>query len=136
MVGADTAGQVGPGRYHLLPQSLCRLEQRLITELCIQVGNASQQIELAHGMTGHGGGFTYRGVVLPVLGTESTRSEQPMASLVDEVLGCVQVGGLAGFSVALDQRRLDLWVAVDPVDLILPGTEGAHDEIREAPRHV
>ena len=59
-----------------------------------------------------------------------------MASLVDEVLGCVQVGRLAGFSVELDQRRLDLRVAVDPVDLTLARTEGAHDEVREAPRHV
>jgi hypothetical protein len=61
MVRADTAGQVGPGRYHLLPQSLCRLEERLVTEFCIQVGNASQQIELAHGMTSYGGGLPHRG---------------------------------------------------------------------------
>ena len=34
-------------------------------------------------------------------------------------LAVSRIGGLPGFSVELDQRRLDLQVAVDPVDLTL-----------------
>jgi hypothetical protein len=57
---------------------------------------------------------------------EPAGSEQAVPPSVDEVLSGVQVGPLVGLAVELDQRGLDLRVAVDPVDLALSGAEGAH----------
>lgn len=64
-------------------------------------------------MPHHGGLFPHRHVVLPVRRPEVPRAYDAVASHVDELLCEIKVAAVAGMPVQLDQRGLDLRVAVD-----------------------
>ena len=109
------------------------LQERLVAVLEVQVGDSRGEIELAHGMPDRLGRLADRQVVLEVLRAESPagRMPRPRRSICGS--RSAQVGPLAGVAVELDQRGLDLGVAVEERPAAI--AEGADDQVGE-PRAI
>ena len=75
-------------------------------------------------------------MILPVVPTEAAVTEQPVPVPVDEVGSCREVALVTGLAVELDQRRLDLGVAADAVDLPRFAPEAVHHQVGESPGHL
>jgi hypothetical protein len=136
VAAAHPAGQVRPGRHQVLPAPPHGGQQGVVVELDGHVDGAAVEVELPHGVAGHGGGLPDRFVVLPVGGAEASLAQQPPAPQVEHAGGQAQEAPVAGDPGQLDQRHLDTGVPVDPVaarrpELLVDPVGGPHGDGQE-----
>jgi hypothetical protein len=111
--GADTAGDVELALDHVLPLSRQCLQQQGLTRLEVEVGGAGGEVECADGVALDRGRLTHRHAILERgRAVVAVLPDPAAAPLVEEERGQVEMAPLAGLAVQLDQRHLDLRMAV------------------------
>ena len=84
----------------------------MVAALDRDVDRAAEQVQLPHGVPGGVRPRAQRLVVLEVAGAETVRTQPAVPAPVHLGRGQVEVGTLSGEPVELDQRGLDLGMAV------------------------
>ena len=112
---ADATGEVCTRRAHVVPAPFDGLQQPRIAGLDGDIDGSAVEIDLPHGVPGHGRRVAHRLAVLPVAGAVTSLPQQPLAALLQQVAGEREVALIAGHAVELDEGHLDLGVTVDPV---------------------
>ena len=132
VVRAHAPGEVGPAGQRRERLGHDRPEQLVVAGLQGEVGRAGGEVESADGVTGHHRGLADGLVVLVVLRAELDVAQDAVAPPVDEPTRTVEVAALPGEPVELDERDLDLGVAVDALDAVR--SERLADVVRVADR--
>ena len=130
--GADAAGDVELALDHVLPLSCQCLQQQGLTRLEVEISGTRGEVERADSVPLDCGRLTHRHTVLERGGAVVAVLPDPAApSLVQEECRQIEMTPLAGLAVQLDQRHLDLRVAVGRGAPAWP--EHGVDTVDEAP---
>src|SRR6185436_18617711 len=111
--GARAAGDVELALDHVLPLPGQCLQQQGLTRLEVEISGTRGEVERADGVPLDRGRLTHRYAVLErSRAVVAVLSDPAAPSLIQEECRQVEMTPLAGLAVQLDQRHLDLRVAV------------------------
>ena len=128
---AVAAGEVRLGGHHVVPAAQRGLQQRAVAQFGGHVGHPGLEVQGSHHVSHRGVQGPHRHMVLQVAAAQAGVPGQPVAALLDELAGELEVVAAAGLPVQLDQRGLDDRVAVEA---LLLARERAHQVVGQPDR--